>query len=90
MDPARHGIAKMCVFVLQTLSVEPGFGKHMNEKIKGYSISPARQRLPDLSDSFSSFGDLLIMVGPSHMNQSRRTGVLLTKNKVHLSSYEHQ
>lgn len=64
MDPARHGIAKMCVFVLQTMSVEPGFGKRMNEKIKGYSTSPARQRLPDLSDSFSSFGDFLIMVSP--------------------------
>ncbi|KAI5293094.1 hypothetical protein KEM52_005835 [Ascosphaera acerosa] len=42
-DPSMHGVSKMCIFVLQTLSVEPGFGKSIHRQLKAGSTLPPNQ-----------------------------------------------
>jgi hypothetical protein len=58
-DPSQHGVVRMCVFVLQTMSVEPSFGKGLNKRFGGQSTLPASVRL----DSFrGSYADYLVIV----------------------------
>ncbi|KAI5303491.1 hypothetical protein KEM56_007493 [Ascosphaera pollenicola] len=62
MDTSMHGVAKMCIFVLQTLSVEPGFGKSINKQLRGFSTLPASIKVPDCGDSFNgTYADFTII-----------------------------
>ena len=54
-DPAKQGIVRMCVFVLQTLSTETNFGKLLNRELKGHESLPAVIRAPDFQGSYADF-----------------------------------
>ncbi|KAI9873198.1 MAG: hypothetical protein M1823_007981, partial [Watsoniomyces obsoletus] len=45
----------MCVFVLQTMSVEPAFGKNMNKKFEAQDTLPPSIRLPNFRGSYADF-----------------------------------
>jgi High-temperature-induced dauer-formation protein len=57
-DPSMQGIVRMCVFVLQTMSVEPAFGENLNRKFEAQETLPASIRL---SNFRGSYGDYLII-----------------------------
>lgn len=61
-DPAKQGVVRMCVFVLQTLSTEPNFGKRLNKEFEGQGYLPATIKLADFSGTYADF--LLIVILP--------------------------
>lgn len=61
-DPSRQGLIRMCIFILQTLSTEPNFGKNLNKKFEGQETLPASIRIPNFHGSYA---DYLITVGLS-------------------------
>lgn len=59
MDPAKQGVVRMCVFILQTLSTEPDFGKSLNRAFIGQETLPLSVRIPDFTGTYA---DYLIIV----------------------------
>lgn len=59
-DPAKQGLVKLCIFILQTLSAEANFGKNLNMKFEAQDTLPQSIRLPNFN---GTYGDFLIMVG---------------------------
>ena len=59
-DPAKQGVVRMCVFVLQTLSTEPNFGKQLNRPMENHESLPVAVKIPDFVGSQIDF---LIIVG---------------------------
>ncbi|KAI9850953.1 MAG: hypothetical protein M1838_004738 [Thelocarpon superellum] len=57
-DAANHGVVRMCVFVLQTLSSEPSFGQGLNKTFEGQNSLPTSVRIPGFH---GSYGDYLII-----------------------------
>ncbi|KAK7888414.1 hypothetical protein LTR67_008760 [Exophiala xenobiotica] len=57
-DVTKQGIVRMCVFVLQTMSVESPFGNNLNKKFEGQETLPPSIRL---SNFRGSYGDFLII-----------------------------
>ena len=62
-DTSQQGIVRMCVFVLQTLSVEPTFGPRLNKAFRGQESLPTSIRIPDFRGSYADF---LLIVSPRH------------------------
>lgn len=54
-DPARQGIVRMCVFVLQTLSSEPNYGKSLNKTFEAQETLPASIRIPNFLGSYADY-----------------------------------
>ncbi|ODH51055.1 hypothetical protein GX48_02840 [Paracoccidioides brasiliensis] len=54
-DTSKLGVVKMCVFVLQTLSVEPNFGKNLNKKFECQDTLPQSVRLQNFRGSYADF-----------------------------------
>lgn len=54
-DPARQGIVRMCVFILQTLSVEPTFGRRLNKPFIGQDSLPANLRIANFHGSYADY-----------------------------------
>ncbi|KAI9670847.1 MAG: hypothetical protein M1829_004736 [Trizodia sp. TS-e1964] len=54
-DLSKHGIVRMCVFVLQTLSAEPNFGKSLNKKFDGQDSIPAAVKIPGFDGTYTDF-----------------------------------
>lgn len=54
-DLSKQGVVRMCVFVLQTLSVEPNFGKSLNKKFDAQETLPQIIRLPNFRGSYADF-----------------------------------
>lgn len=54
-DPSRQGIVRMCVFVLQTMSVEPMFGKNLNKKFEAQDTLPQSIRLANFRGTYADF-----------------------------------
>ncbi|TKA79901.1 hypothetical protein B0A49_01103 [Cryomyces minteri] len=54
-DPNKQGIIRMCVFILQTMSVEPNFGKSLNEKFESQETLPASIRIPNFHGTYADF-----------------------------------
>ena len=54
-DPARQGIVRMCVFILQTLSVEPTFGRRLNKAFVGQDSLPSTLRIPNFHGSYADY-----------------------------------
>ena len=54
-DPARQGIVRMCVFILQTLSVEPTFGRRLNKPFVGQDSLPSTLRIPNFHGSYADY-----------------------------------
>lgn len=59
-DPTKQGLVRMCVFVLQTLSVEPNFGKSLNKTFEGQESLPPSIRIPNFHGTYA---DYVITVG---------------------------
>jgi len=60
-DPSKQGVVRMCVFVLQTLSVEPNFGKRLNRNFENQDTLPASIRLANFNGTYA---DHLVIVSP--------------------------
>lgn len=54
-DPARQGIVRMCVFILQTLSVEPTFGRRLNKPFIGQDSLPSTVRIPNFHGTYADY-----------------------------------
>ena len=54
-DASRQGIVRMCVFVLQTMSVEPAFGKGLSKKFEAQETLPASIRISNFRGSYADF-----------------------------------
>ncbi|KIW68334.1 hypothetical protein PV04_04287 [Phialophora macrospora] len=54
-DVARQGIVRMCVFVLQTMSVESSFGKNLNKKFEAQETLPASIRVANFTGTYADF-----------------------------------
>lgn len=54
-DPTKQGLVRMCVFVLQTLSVEPNFGKSLNKTFEGQETLPASIRIPNFHGTYADY-----------------------------------
>ncbi|OJJ06965.1 hypothetical protein ASPVEDRAFT_141725 [Aspergillus versicolor CBS 583.65] len=54
-DPAKQGVVRMCIFILQTMSVEPTFGKSLNNKFEAQETLPQSIRVPGFRGSYADF-----------------------------------
>ena len=54
-DPTKQGLVRMCVFVLQTLSVEPNFGKSLNKAFEGQESLPPSIRIPNFHGTYADY-----------------------------------
>jgi hypothetical protein len=54
-DPSRQGLVRMCVFILQTMSVEPTFGSNLNKKFDAQETLPASIRLSNFRGTYADF-----------------------------------
>jgi hypothetical protein len=55
LDASQQGVVRMCVFVLQTMSVEPAFGKNLNKNFENQETLPASIRLANFRGSYADF-----------------------------------
>jgi hypothetical protein len=54
-DPSKQGVVRMCVFLLQTLSVEPNFGKNLNKRFEAQETLPPTIRLQNFNGTYADF-----------------------------------
>ncbi|KAL8665760.1 MAG: hypothetical protein Q9168_007638, partial [Polycauliona sp. 1 TL-2023] len=54
-DQAKQGVVRMCVFILQTLSTEPAFGKHLNKSFATHQSLPPSAKVPDFSGTYADY-----------------------------------
>ncbi|PTU17774.1 hypothetical protein P175DRAFT_0465913 [Aspergillus ochraceoroseus IBT 24754] len=54
-DPAKQGVVRMCIFILQTMSVEPNFGQSLNKKFEAQDTLPQSIRIPGFRGSYADF-----------------------------------
>ncbi|KPI35290.1 Ubp5-interacting protein [Cyphellophora attinorum] len=54
-DSSQQGLVRMCIFVLQTMSVEPAFGKNLNKKFENQETLPQSIRIPNFRSSYADF-----------------------------------
>ncbi|KAF2851919.1 hypothetical protein T440DRAFT_393236 [Plenodomus tracheiphilus IPT5] len=54
-DPSKQGLVRMCIFVLQTLSVEPQFGKSLNKTFEGQESLPLSIRIPNFHGTYADY-----------------------------------
>ena len=54
-DPAKQGVVRMCVFVLQTLSTEESFGKRLNQEFQGQDSLPVSMKLDKFKGTYADF-----------------------------------
>lgn len=55
LDASKQGVVRMCVFLLQTLSVEPNFGKNLNKKFEAQETLPPTIRLQNFNGTYADF-----------------------------------
>ncbi|CAJ2507814.1 Uu.00g090000.m01.CDS01 [Anthostomella pinea] len=54
-DASKHGVVRMCAFLLQTLSVEKNFGVNLNKNFEGQDTLPAVIRIPGFQGTYADF-----------------------------------
>jgi hypothetical protein len=54
-DPSKQGIVRMCVFILQTLSVEEKFGRKLNWAFTFQETLPNLLQIPNFHGSYADF-----------------------------------
>lgn len=62
-QPSKHGVLRMCIFLLQTLSVEDRFADRLNIIFRHPETVPPVMRI---SNFHGSYGDFLLCVRDSH------------------------
>ena len=55
LDASRQGVVRMCVFLLQTMSVEPNFGKNLNKKFEAQDTLPPSIRIQSFNGTYADF-----------------------------------
>lgn len=55
LDATKQGVVRMCAFILQTLSVEPVFGKSLNKRFEAQETLPPSVRIPMFNGSYADF-----------------------------------
>lgn len=66
-DPSKDGLVRMCIFILQTMSVEPNFGKSLNLKFAAQDTLPQSIRLPNFRGSYADY--LITVCLPGNPNE---------------------
>ena len=54
-DPNKQGLVRMCVFILQTMSVEPNFGKSLNKRFGGQDTLPLNIRIQNFHGTYADY-----------------------------------
>ncbi len=54
-DPNKHGLVRMCVFILQTMSVEANFGKSLNKRFEGQDTLPPSIRIQNFHGTYADY-----------------------------------
>ncbi|GLA22642.1 hypothetical protein M752DRAFT_278430 [Aspergillus phoenicis ATCC 13157] len=54
-DPSKQGVVRMCIFIMQTMSVEPNFGQSLNTKFEAQETLPQSIRIPAFRGSYADF-----------------------------------
>ncbi|RMY61613.1 hypothetical protein D0863_11219 [Hortaea werneckii] len=54
-EPTKQGIVRMCVLILQTMSVEPHFGDRLNKAFVGQETLPSVLRIQNFHGSYADF-----------------------------------
>lgn len=54
-DAAKHGVVRMCAFLLQTLSVEATFGASLNKSFEGQHSLPTLIRINNFRGTYADF-----------------------------------
>ncbi|RAO71676.1 uncharacterized protein BHQ10_007688 [Talaromyces amestolkiae] len=54
-DPSKQGMVKMCIFILQTLSVEESFGKRLNMKFEAQDTLPTSIRIAGFRGTYADY-----------------------------------
>lgn len=54
-DPSRQGVVRMCIFILQTMSVEPNFGRSLNTKFEAQETLPQSICIPGFRGSYADY-----------------------------------
>lgn len=54
-DTSKQGVIRMCVFVLQTLSTEPNFGKLLNQEFDSQNTLPTVIKLSNFGGTYADF-----------------------------------
>ncbi|KAM0256906.1 hypothetical protein ACHAQJ_004728 [Trichoderma viride] len=54
-EPSKQGVVRMCAFLLQTLSVEPSFGSHLNKTFEGQESLPPSIRINAFRGTYADF-----------------------------------
>lgn len=54
-DTSKQGLVKMCIFILQTLSVELNFGKNLNIKFEAQDTLPQSIRIAGFQGSYADY-----------------------------------
>jgi hypothetical protein len=55
IEPSKHGIVRMCAFLLQTLSVETTFGTSLNKTFEGQHSLPQSIRINNFTGTYADF-----------------------------------
>lgn len=54
-DPSKQGVVRLCIFILQTMSVEPTFAKSLNNKFEAQETLPQSIRLLKFRGSYADY-----------------------------------
>jgi len=54
-DPNKQGLVRMCVFILQTMSVEANFGKSLNKRFEGQDTLPLNIRIQNFHGTYADY-----------------------------------
>jgi len=55
LDASKQGIVRMCIFLLQTMSVEPNFGKNLNKQFEAQDTLPPSIRLQSFNGTYADY-----------------------------------
>lgn len=79
-EPSKQGVVRLCIFILQTMSAEPNFGKSLNMKFEAQETLPQPIRLLKFRGSYA---DYLIMVWPFHPEHEAHLLILTVHSNPH-------
>src|SRR6195952_382415 len=54
-DSSKQGLVRTCIFVLQTMSVEPNFSKSLNKRFEGHDTLPKSIQIPNFHGSYADY-----------------------------------
>jgi hypothetical protein len=84
LDASKQGVVRMCIFLLQTLSVEPNFGKNLNKKFEAQETLPPTIRIQSFN---GTYGDFLIHVSSDNL---RFVVPIIESFSVNIQYHHHQ